>query len=64
MHFPPKLAKEERRLQELMAERKLSSKELMGSKSKSLHAEVMLVARCAREGIPTETRKHRVRIYE
>eukprot|EP00435_Cladocopium_sp_Y103_P055122 s199_g18.t1 len=54
MHYPVKLASEEGRLDEMLAMRSRSQKEIMGAKSKSLHAEVMLVARCAREGIATD----------
>lgn len=54
MHYPVKLASEEGRVDEMLAVRSRSQKEIMGAKSKSLHAEVMLVARCAREGIATD----------
>jgi len=54
MHFPVNLASEESRVDEMLAVRPRSQKEIMGCKSKSLHAEVMLVARCAREGIATD----------
>ncbi|CAE7904088.1 comEB, partial [Symbiodinium sp. KB8] len=49
MHYPPKFE-----VSGSSESQEASLKELTGMRARTLHAEVMLVARCAREGIRTE----------